>query len=123
MGSKARSLAVGAPTSTRHAGKEAAMRPGCDVQREKGWCLRRGRMAITLCHSERAYPCRRRNPFGMRLIAIVLLLISVGQPHADSLSKPTLLNLQFEQRLSAEIPLNLSFTNEHGAPAQLRDYF
>lgn len=42
---------------------------------------------------------------------------------AQSLSRPRLLNLKFEQKLDAQVPLNLAFTNDAGAPVSLRDYF
>lgn len=60
------------------------------------------------------------------ILALIIAAVAfslVGTARANSLSKPALLNLEFEQKLNAEIPLALSFTNEHADAVQLRNYF
>jgi len=66
-----------------------------------------------------------------RHLSICHLWILLGatiafMPHlaiAERLSKPALMQLQFEQKLNAQLPLDLSFTNDAGVPVRLGDYF
>ncbi len=68
-------------------------------------------------------------PFRRSLLAAVMLLVVLAglcfpnPARAQSLSKPTLLNLKFEQKLNSQLTLDLPFRNEDGAPIHLRDYF
>ena len=57
-----------------------------------------------------------------RLMAALAFAV-VADARGESLSKSALLNLQFEQKLNARVPLQLSFTNEDGAAVPLRAYF
>jgi len=54
---------------------------------------------------------------------VLVAMLAASSVSAASLSKATLLNLQFEQKLNGQIPLALSFTNEAGSLVRLRDYF
>ncbi|MFO1498545.1 MAG: SCO family protein [Verrucomicrobiota bacterium] len=42
---------------------------------------------------------------------------------AETISKPVLLQLRYEQRLNAQLPLDLTFRNDEGQRVRLRSYF
>src|SRR4051812_33131997 len=62
------------------------------------------------------------NTVNWKKFVLVAALMFAFTGLAQSLSKPTLLNLQFEQKLNAQVPLALSFTNESGNAVPLRDF-
>jgi protein SCO1/2 len=57
------------------------------------------------------------------ILLVICLLMFASDAFAQSLSKPTLLNLRFDQKLNAQLPLDVSFTDDAGHGVQLRDYF
>ncbi len=61
----------------------------------------------------------RRCGLLVSVFVIALPLATFGH----SLSKAKLLNLKFEQKLDAQIPLELSFIDDGGEPVKLRDFF
>jgi protein SCO1/2 len=60
---------------------------------------------------------------GAKILPVMLLLMFSAGVFAQSLSKPSLLNLRFDQKLNAQVPLDISFTDETGEGVHLRDYF
>lgn len=56
-------------------------------------------------------------------VAWLLVLLAASPAPAQSLAKPTLLGLKFEQKLGSQLPLSLPFIDETGRHVRLGDYF
>jgi len=65
--------------------------------------------------------CRRAWACTMFAWAAAAYVGIVFPARAEALTKPTLLNLRFEQKLGAHVPVSLWFTNEAGLPVRLGD--
>lgn len=60
--------------------------------------------------------------FGFWILTFPLVLITFSLPaYATPLSKTTLINLRFEQKLNTQVPLNLAFTDDTGMSLRLGD--
>jgi len=60
--------------------------------------------------------------FFVLTLSLWLSLVSFARAHDASRPIP-LRDVEFDQRLNSQIPLDLSFTDERGVPVQLRQYF
>lgn len=59
----------------------------------------------------------------VRLLVCFSLLFLALPAHAQTPADERLGQIRFEQRLNTQVPLDLVFRNENGAPVALRDYF
>src|SRR2546421_6251070 len=60
----------------------------------------------------------------LQFLAIsLLLLLCVNPARAQSALPPVLRQVGFDQRLNAQVPLDLMFNDEAGQPVKLEDYF
>lgn len=57
------------------------------------------------------------------LALLVPLVLAVGPAAVRAELPPSLREVRFEQRLNAQVPLELPFVDETGAPVRLGDYF
>jgi protein SCO1 len=57
------------------------------------------------------------------IILLTLLTFSAPSARAQSALPPVLRQVDFEQRLDAQVPLDVQFKDEHGQTVQLRSYF
>ena len=62
-------------------------------------------------------------PSGCGLRISILLLFLVASACAQTLSDDALAQIRFEQKLNAQVSLNLPFRDEDGQPARLSQYF
>jgi len=60
--------------------------------------------------------------FFVLTLSLWLSLVSFARAHDASRPIP-LRDVEFDQKLNSQIPLDLSFTDERGVPVQLREYF
>src|SRR5512141_1032380 len=57
------------------------------------------------------------------LISTFLALLASAVPSRSQGIPPSLKNVGFDQKLDAQLPLDVSFRDETGKPARLRQYF
>jgi protein SCO1 len=56
-------------------------------------------------------------------VAVLLAMTAVSPLHAEIDKSPVLSQIGFDQKLGAQVPLDLVFTNEQGQPVKLASYF